>query len=468
MTTNHAAVAAASPDLACSADPVEIDAMEIAVEAYAYAYPLLVMDATRRLATNLAAADCEAGGGAPINQFTHLRKLPDAYAVDVFRPNVDTLYSALWFEVSNEPLIVDIPDADRRFYALSLIDHHSDVFASPGPRTTGARRQLFGIVGPNWTEALPPGIRTYRSPTAVGWMLGLTEVNGARDLASVARFQASFSATPWSAWGKLYSPEPNVPGSLPSCDPIESVARMNPGEFFARFCELTRLNPPHAQDYPLIDRMNRIGLVPGERFQLHTLTTELRAAFERAPIVAQRAFKAAYERSIQVCNHWRGVSRPFGVYGTDYFVRAGAAFSVLGGHANEDAVCFSVSRDATGVPLDSSKRYTLTFGPHSLPPARAFWSLSLYNDGGQFVMNVLDRCALGSRDRLVTDKEGATTIYIQRESPGFEREPNWLPAPRSGGFSVTLRMYWPKPSVLSGRWLPPAIRRGAEGLLSQN
>jgi hypothetical protein len=236
-------------------------------------------------------------------------------------------------------------------------------------------------------------------------------------------------------------------------------------EFFGRFCELTRKHPPHAQDCPLLDRLERIGIRPGRRFVVGALSNEVHAAIEKAPELATRTFEGAYERSWTHANHWRGIGKPRGAYGTDYAVRAGVAHCGLGAIANEDAVGYLATEDALGNQLDSSKCYRLTFPRDQLPPVRAFWSLTLYDARGLFADNATGRHAFGSRDELVPGRDGSVTLYIQRDWPGEMREKNWLPAPRAGRFSLSLRLYWPTANAQSGAWSPPALHR-TEGVHS--
>src|SRR5688572_6899973 len=172
-------------------DERRIDAKDVAVEVYTYAYPLILMDTTRRVATSVAEADCEYGTGAPTNQFSHLRRYcPTVASSDIVRPTLDTLYSTLWFDVTDDPLVVSVRDAGARFYSLVLADYWTDVFASVGSRTTGTGAQRFAIARSDWQGELPDDIRVYRSPTALGSLIGLTQVLGAGDVAAVSSFQA--------------------------------------------------------------------------------------------------------------------------------------------------------------------------------------------------------------------------------------------------------------------------------------
>jgi hypothetical protein len=450
-----------------SLDAGSDDPIDRALEAYAFAYPLVLMDATRRVATHVTRADCELGSGAPLNQFSHLRHLlgieRDGVAGEggtISRPTLDTLYSFLWFDVSHEPLIVSLPDSHGRFFALSLFDHWSDVFASPGARTTGTGAQTFAITAPSWSGDLPRGVRAYRSPTARGWLFGLTQVRGLADVPQVARFQAGMEAMPWSQWrsGHALGGAPVTRHSSPE-DPLGCVARLTPSEFFGRFCELTLENPPHAHDGAVVDRLRRIGIVPGRRFAPLDVPRSVRSVLALAKDILSQRLEAAYEHCYRSSNQWRTPRTPRGAHGTDYLLRASAAHAGIGAHASEDAVDFTTAREANGAPLRASQPHTLTFRPGQLPPARAFWSLTLYDEQQQLAPNVLGRYTLGSGDDLLFEPDGSLILHVQRETPGDERERNWLPAPPTGTFSASLRLYWPKPAVLDGEWDPPPFRR---------
>ncbi|MCA9073343.1 MAG: DUF1254 domain-containing protein, partial [Planctomycetaceae bacterium] len=241
-----------SPSSVVAKDRLTDDELaEIAVEAYFYAYPIVIMDVTRQVSTNCKVASwikmC-----APMNQFSHVPVFPDASFTDVVRPNADTLYSTLWFDVTQEPLVIHVPDSGGRYYLLPMLDMWSDVFASPGKRTTGTGKQTIAIVGPKWKGELPKGLDVRRSPTGIGWIIGRTQTNGKADFDNVHKFQAGLTAVPLSAWGKCYDPPKGTVDPKVSSDPLtEQVAKMDAGEFFSRFAELTKNNPPHKNDYPI-------------------------------------------------------------------------------------------------------------------------------------------------------------------------------------------------------------------------
>ncbi len=433
----------------------EPETNDIAAEAYVYAYPLVLMEVTRRVMTNDARPTER---GAPTNQFYHMRSVPDADFTDVVRPNADTLYSSLWFDVETEPLIISVPDSGARYYLMPLLDMWTDVFASPGKRTTGTRAQTFAIVGPDWKGKLPAGVREIRAPTAQGWLVGRTQVNGKLDIPAVHNFQDNIAAVPLSAYGKTYvAPEGKVDAGIDMSAPAEQVAKMDPQAFFAVFTEASKENPPHANDYPVLARMQRIGLEPGKPFDFAAAPPEVQEALKAAPEAAKARIDEAIARGSRIVNGWAMPLNPIGTYGTDYARRAAIARFGLGANTLEDAFYPSIGGKLSDAPLDSDKRYVIRFPAGHLPPARAFWSVSAYDDRQLFPANPIARFALGDRDPLVFNEDGSLDLYLQRQSPGPEREANWLPTPGEGLFSVTMRLYWPKPEATDGTWRPPPV-----------
>ncbi|WP_199186917.1 DUF1254 domain-containing protein [Blastopirellula marina] len=429
----------------------------IAAEAYYYAYPMVLMDVTRQIGTNCATPD-PANMAAPMNQFANAPAFPDATFTDVVRANADTLYSTLWFDVSQEPLVIHVPDSNGRYYLLPMLDMWSDVFASPGKRTTGDGEQTLAIVGPHWSGDLPQDVEMIRAPTSVGWIIGRTQTNGKADFANVHQFQAGLKAVPLSKWGQDYvPPQGKVDPRVSHDPPVEQVARMDAAEFFGRFLALTKANPPHANDYPVLARMKRIGLEPGKSFDFAAASPEVKAALSKASATCHEKLTSGLVSAGTRVNSWSMVLPPIGTYGTDYYRRALIAYGGLGANVVEDAIYPVAYMDADGQLFDSGAKYVLHFAKDEIPPANAFWSLTMYNDQQAFADNPLDRYALGDRDNLAFADDGSLTLYIQRESPGKDKESNWLPTPKSGGFSMNLRLYWPKPAALDGNWLPPSV-----------
>ncbi|MBM7060268.1 DUF1254 domain-containing protein [Pseudomonas sp. UL073] len=451
-------LALALPFTASAQQPLSADeAKEIAREAYVYAYPLVLMKVTKNVATNV---EHPAGLMAPVNQLAHARAFPDPNFTVVVRPNADTLYSALSFDVSQEPLLVEIPDSAGRYYLMPWLDAWTDVFAAPGTRTTGNAAQRFAIVGPKWQGSLPAGITEYRSPTAAGLLIGRVQTNGAADYQAVHAFQNAIRAYPLSAHGTDYvAPKGRVNPTQDRTAPPEQVDKMSAAAFFELFAELMKDNPPHANDYPMLDRLKRIGIVPGRDFAYAAAPQIVQDALNAAPAVALPQIKAAFRSSGIAANGWRTNMTAIGTYGADYLHRAGVAYAGLGANVIEDAIYPTVFADAEGQPLRSDQRYVLRFTKEQLPPVRAFWSLTLYDERQLFTANPINRYAIGDRDPLQFGADGSLELYIQRESPGKDKESNWLPAPAKGPFSMNLRLYWPQAEALDGRWLPQPVKR---------
>ena len=267
---------------------------EIATSAYIYAYPLIIMEITRRVGTNVA--DTKTFGKAPINQFGHLPAFPDASFTDVVRPNADTLYSIMWFDVSQEPLLINVPDSGDRYYLLPMLDMWTDVFESAGKRTTGTAAQVLAIAEPGWRGQLPAEATLIHSPTAIGWIVGRTQTNGKTDYDAVHKFQAGLTTTPLSRWGRSYrAPAGTInPDWDMKTPPVDQVEKLSPAAYFSLFTELTKLNPPHAHDYPIVAQMRRIGIEPGKPFVFDKASPEVKRALTEAAPAALKKIKAKF------------------------------------------------------------------------------------------------------------------------------------------------------------------------------
>lgn len=434
----------------------EDEAYAIGLEAYTYAYPLVLMETTRRVSTN---AGVDGKLRAPTNQFAHMKRYPDATFKDVVRPNADTLYSTLWFDVGKEPLVLTLPNTAGRYHVVPIMDMWTDVFATLGTRTTGNDGGTVALVGPHWQGTLPKGMRIVRSPTEMGWIIGRIQTNGAADYAHVHTLQAGYAAAPLSTWGKPQPPAPAKPDpALDMSPPVEQVARMQPDAFFALFAEVMKRNPPHDSDYAVLLRMERVGLVPGQSFDLAKAGPAVqrgltRAAADAYPRIVNRRKSIALTR-----NGWGAMGNAIGVYGNDYLQRAFIGFAGLGALPPEEAIYPMAPLDAEGKPFSGASRYVLHFAKEELPPADAFWSLTMYGADQFFVANPIDRFAIGDRDKLVFNADGSLDLYIQKDNPGADKETNWLPAPE-GPFTMNLRLYLPRRAAMEGSWTPPPVKR---------
>ncbi|SBO43922.1 DUF1254 domain-containing protein [Cyanobium sp. NIES-981] len=431
---------------------------EIAVEAYTYLFPLALMDVTRRVTTNVPAG--AKPGFGPANLFTHLRSFPPGNFKEVVRPNFDTLYSILWFDLRAEPVVISAPDTQGRYYMLPMLDMWTDVFAVVGSRTTGTQAGHYALVGPGWSGDLPAGLERIEAPTPIGWIIGRTQTNGPADYASVNALQDGFLATPLSQWpGPAKTPAPALdPSVAMGTAPLDQVLAMAGADFFAYGAELMGTHPPHLVDQPILARMARLGVKPGQPFLAAELDADAAAAVAAAPAAALAHFREVEPRLNPVVNGWGMARSGIGVYGTNYLFRAVIAKIGLGANLPEDAIYPVAYRDGDGVIPNGSNNYVLHFDADALPPADAFWSLTMYDGEGFPVPNNLERYAIGDRSPLRYNDDGSLDLYIQHSDPGEDRRANWLPSPQ-GPIGVTMRLYGPRPAVLDGGWSPPPLVR---------
>lgn len=438
-------------------------AYEIARDAYIYAYPIVTMDVSMRQSTNVPDAKT-VPLRAPLNQFAHARNYPRAEDRDVVRYNFDTLYSPAWLDLGPEPIVLTVPDTAGRYYLLPMLDMWTDVFSVVGSRTTGTQAGNFVLVGPAGSGALPDGLTKIVAPTRTIWILGRTQTNGPADYENVHKVQDGYKLTPLSQWGKTYSPptstptDPNVDNKTP---PLVQVNRMDGVAVLGRLVELAGRNPPHSNDYPILFRMKQIGLEPGKPFDASKLDSALvqtiNAAAKDALADLEQSGKSGAGIGLHV-NGWFYQTSTVGTYGTAYKLRGMGTLIGLGVNLPEDAVYPASFMDGDGKPYSGANRYALHFGKGKLPPAGAFWSVTLYDKDGFQAPNALNRFALGDRDKLKFNADGSLDIYIQNASPGPDKEANWLPAP-TGEFNLAMRLYSPRREALDGPWTPPPVKK---------
>jgi hypothetical protein len=450
----------ASPSLAAEPNLSADEVHALAVDAYLYFYPLVTMDVTRKQFTNIAAGK-ELGKG-PMNAFQNIPAYPPGDFKGVVRPNFDTLYSVAWLDIAKEPVIVSLPDTRGRYYLMPMLDMWTDVFAAPGWRTTGTKAGDFLIASPNWSGTVPAGVQRIDAPTPHVWIIGRTKTDGPSDYDAAHEIQAGYKITPLSQWGG--PPKPIEAAIDPSVDmktpPKEQVDAMPADKFFAYAAELLKVEPPHLTDQPIIARMKAIGIEPGKSFEADKLEPALVSAIATAPRDARKLMAWKLSSVARVVNGWSMNTDTMGVYGDYYLKRAIIAQFGLGANLPEDAVYPVNLADETGKPLDGSNRYVLHFDAGSLPPVSAFWSVTLYDADGFQVPNALDRFAVSSWMPFAYNPDGSLDLFFQNESPGKDREANWLPAPK-GPFNLTMRLYAPKSAALTGKWNPPPVARDA-------
>jgi hypothetical protein len=434
-----------------------------ATDAYIYGYPLVTVEMTRRVLTNVAAVE---GTRGPMGQIINLRHYPNSSFRDVTAPNADTLYSTAFFDVGNEPWVFSFPDMGDRYFLMPMLDGWTEVFAVPGSRTTGGGAQTYAITGPGWSGSLPSDVKELKSPTNTVWLIGRIYCTGTpEDYAAVHKIQDQLKLVPLSSYGKPFTPPPgHVDPSIDMKTPVrDQVNAMDAVAYFTLLAQLMKANPPTAADAPKIARFAKIGLVPGKDFDATKLDADFvkhvpRVAFGR--IMLQMKVNDAVKK----VNGWL-FDTETGNYGTDYLNRALVTAVGLGANRAKDAVYPMSPKDAHGRAYDGANNYVIRFPKGELPPVRGFWSVTMYDPQFFFVANPINRYSISQRQNLKSNPDGSIDLYIQNKSPGADKESNWLPAP-TGKFQLMLRMYWPNendPSILTGTWEPPAVQRADEG-----
>jgi hypothetical protein len=423
----------------------------IAQEAYIYFYPLVLMDVTRKHFTNIEAG--KMFGRGPMNTFSHTRTFPPATVRGATHTNFDTLYSSGWLDLTEEPVVISVPDTQGRYYLLQLLDMWMDTFAGIGKRTTGTSAGNFVVVGPGWQGDLPQGLQRINAPTPFVWVIGRTRTDGAQDYDAVHKVQDGYKIIPLSQWGK--EPRAVTVNIDPAMDmqtpPVEQVKRMTPDAYFAYAAELLKVNGSHLIDQPTLARMKRLGIGARQSFDAGKLDPVIHQALQVAPAAAQMALIAEWPRVGRNVNGWV-MNTDSGVYGANYLKRGTVAMFEIGMNLPED----SIYPDTGISPLDGRNKYVVHFAKGALPPVNEFWSVTLYDLQGYPVPNPTDRYTLGDRSNLKLSADGSLDIYLQTENPGADKESNWLPTPTQP-FSLHARLYSPRKEAIDGTWAMPPV-----------
>ncbi|MCU0879948.1 MAG: DUF1254 domain-containing protein [Pirellulaceae bacterium] len=436
------------------------EAKAIAEEAYIYGYPLVTMDFTRRVMTNTARPE---GTHAPMGQFLRMRAYPDASFKDVTAPNADTLYSTAWLDLAAEPYVLSLPDLGDRYFLMPMLDGWTNVFQVPGTRTTGNKAQSYAITGPGWKGTLPPELKELKSPTDIVWILGRTYCTGTpEDYEACHAVMDKYQLVPLSSYRKPYTPPAGKvdPGIDEKTAVREQVNRLPIADYFQLLATLMKTNPPAAEDAPILARMAKIGLVPGKEFDASKLDPAVVKELASVPQAAFAKIMGHFKTAGTAEKGWVFTTKT-GLYGTDYLQRALITAIGLGANRPQDAVYPTSEVDTSGQPYSGAYKYVLHFPKGQTPPATGFWSLTMYDGEYFFVDNRLNKYTVSPRDKLQYNDDGSLDIYIQNESPGKEKEANWLPAPKDK-FILMMRLYWPQetaPSIINGTWQPPGVKR---------
>jgi len=431
------------------------EARAIAKEAYAYGYPLV--DSYRIQYAYFVDKD-DTSYKAPWNQ---IKNIPNVYTpadTAIQTPNSDTPYSFVGLDLRAEPLVITVPEIEKeRYYSIQFIDAYTFNFAYAGSRTTGNDAGSFLIAGPNWKGEKPAGIKeVIQSETDFDMVLFRTQLFNPADIDSVKKIQARYKVQPLSAF--LGKPAPAAAPAIDWVKPLTQDEEKTSLEFFKVLNFVLSYCPTVPSEVDLMKRFAQIGVGGGMTFDPAKLSPQMKTAIEQGRADAWQA----YAGDVKLMEAGKITSGE--VFGTRAFLKNNYMYRWLAtigiyGNTKQEAMYPVYRLDGEGQPLSGANRYTLHFAAGEYPPVKAFWSLTMYNlPQSLLVANPINRYLINSPmlPDLNRDADGGLTIYVQNESPGKDRESNWLPAPK-GPFAMYMRLYWPAEAALDGSWTAPKL-----------
>jgi len=435
------------------------EAKQIAEEAYIFAYPML--DNYKMMYAQAIWKDSPAYE-APFNTLNNKSVLLGPEYTAIVRPNNDTFYSVAWLDLRAEPMVISVPAiSDHRYYSFQLIDLYTHNFDYIGTRKTGFKAGDYLIAGPYWDGSKSANIeKVIRSESNFVVALGRTQVFGPADVENAKKVMSEYKVQPLSQFTGTEAPVAPAPLNFPPYSP----EKVKSTEFITYLNFLLGQVKPHPSEADLFKKFSKIGIGPDKSFDVNSLDPEIKAAIEDGIASALTKIEAKMKKLGTQKNGWMMVSGVFGqrdFMQKKYLTRAAAAMFGLWGNDKEEAYYPECSVDSDGEALNGSKHnYILHFNKDQLPPVNAFWSMSMYKLPEQlFVKNPINRYVISSVTKgLKYNKDGSLDIYIQKDSPGKDKESNWLPA-YNGPFSLQGRMYQLKPKALNPLYVPPAVQR---------
>ena len=428
------------------------------VQAYIWGYPMVVMQRSRDAMTKggdaPVTADVFNKTGqyfAPVNQVATAWGMLGPKYTAVQSANSDTMYSVTFYDVSEEPYVLHLPDAEGRYYTYQFIDAWTNNYHYASTRTMGSQNQKYALVAPGWKGKLPNGVTRVGSPTPTGFIIGRWYVADQADVSAVNALQQKVTMTPLGKYGTSYTP-PKVP---------VVAAKDYSGQlgFFEQLGDTLAINGAPTADDGLLGLLGTIGLSVDHGFDASGLSDDEKKALGQAAKDGEEMLAAASAGLGTEVNGWQLAPVLDAYFGTDYMTRAAIGYQAMFENTPIEAYYPSVFNDVDGKVLDGSKgNYTMRFEKGKTPPVGAFWSTSMYDAKKRLmVANPIDRYKIGSADNLTVADDGSTTLYIQAESPGKEHEGNWLPAPKEP-FYMLFRMYLPDIEILNGQYDLPGVK----------
>lgn len=439
------------------------DSLKVALvtQAYIYGYPMMTMDYTHKISSNVA-SDNGMGKG-PMNQWGNMHKFPKAGFTEVVRPNLDTYYSVIYADLGKSPLYLHIP-ATERYYLMPILNAHGDVIKSVGSRTTGQGEVNIALVGPNFDGEIDDDLTVIRSTTNLNWMLGRVAVKNNEDgKVEIANFQSKLIARPLSERNnKNYvNPKGIINPDYLNKVPMDEVDNKDITTYLNEVMQLMIDNPGYATDKPLLEKLKTIGFEPVGDFKLDQFSSETQEMVKNVPAIVQGLFSkmTANPPSENLQNGWNVITSGLGEYGTEYFLRAYVTKIGYGANQSVDAIYPNSAVDVDGNNYNGSNKYVLHFDADHMPPVNGFWSITIYDKKGFLVDNRIDRYNLGGMKDLTYNEDGSLDILIQAEEPE-KLKTNWLPSPQAGEeFELTFRMYYPKENVINRSYKMPGVQK---------
>ena len=432
-------------------------AYAIGVQAYIWGYPMVVMQKSRDAMTK--------GGDAPVTPevfnksgklFAPVNQVASAWGMlgpkfsAVQSGNSDTQYSVTWYDVSKEPYVLHIPDAKGRYYTYQFIDAYTNNFHYASTRTMGSQDQNYAIVAPGWKGKLPKGVTRVDSPNPTGFVIGRWFVASEKDVGAVNTILKQVTMTPLSSYGKKYTP--------PKVKVVPAKKYTGDLAFFEQLGDTLAINGVPQADAGILGLLKNIGLSTDDGFDPSGLSDGEKKSLAQAVTDGEAMLAAKSAAMGKTVNGWQLSPVLDEYFGTSYLFRAAIGYQAMFVNTPIEAYYPGVYKDTDGKVLDgSTEKYTLTFPKGKTPPVGAFWSTTIYDAKKRLMVeNKLNRYKIGSADKLKADKDGSTTLYIQADSPGKDKESNWLPAPKEP-FYMLFRMYQPKIEVLNGQYELPGV-----------
>lgn len=447
LSTAAAVVCAATllPVEKAAAAQQTLTAQSLLEQAYLYAFPLVLMDATRKVSTNTETPNSTR---APINQFIHAEKLADAASRAVVTPNVDTIYTQAFLDVGSEPMLYGVPQTDR-FFNVQVLDAWTNtaaVLEAPG---------LYAITRSDWQGELPEGVQRIDVPTTRVWTIARIVLSGQEDLPNVRAIQDKMQLMPlsayqmdrWTAPAGTYDPAYDFV-------PVQHVLALSPQEFFDTANQLMETNPPAAADAPVLRELAALHVGPGEKFDDKALGLFSGLRWKLMLLQLKGKLKAEAANYAQQMGQWIYYGDPIGDFGTAYTYRAMVALMGLGANTTDVAIYPKTDVDSTGAVLTSKKTYTLHIEAEPPTKEKGFWSVTAYGEDNFLIDNAIDRYCVNDRSGLHRNPDGSIDIILSKEAP--EDTTNWLPV-GEGDFHLFLRIYKPDTAALEG-WQPPVVR----------